>query len=217
MLIEAYCDGAARGQGVSHLGEAAAATVILRNKKEVSKMARGLGPRTNNEAEYEAVILALIICAAAELRDPIVYSDSTLVVNQITGRWECRSDLLLPYLYTVRDIGDSFRFRIQHVPRRHVAAADALANDFLDTLPSQKSRRKSRKKTNFVQTILQVVDINADAALVVIPSWNPHEIIGVPIKEFPTEIRQETHVIAWANLAAVHPDELRLCRFEPIG
>lgn len=215
-MIEVYCDGAARGQGVSHLGEAAAAAVILRNKKIISTMARGLGPRTNNEAEYEAVILGLIICAAAELRDPIVYSDSTLVVNQVSGRWECRSDLLIPYLYTIKDIGESFRFRIQHVPRRHVAAADALANDFLDSLPSQKSRRKSRKKTNFVQTILQVVDVNPDAAAFVIPSWNPHEVVTVPLKEFPHDMHTETHVIAWANLAAQHPEELRLCRFEPV-
>lgn len=216
-MIECYCDGAARGQGVTQNGEASAATVILRNKKIISQMARGLGPRTNNEAEYEAVILALTICAAGELRDPIVYSDSTLVVNQINGRWECRSDILIPYLYTVKDIAESFRFRIQHVPRSHVAAADALANDFLDALPSQKTRRKNRKKTHFVQTILQVVQVNGEEAHFIVPSWNPHTIVQMPIRDFPLAMHGETHVIAWANLAADHVEELKICRFEPVS
>ncbi len=56
MLIEVFCDGASRGQGQKRIGEASCSAIVYKNKKKIAQFARGLGPRTNNEAEYEAVI-----------------------------------------------------------------------------------------------------------------------------------------------------------------
>lgn len=143
MLVEAYVDGASRGQGKSNngiskntTGEAACSAIICINGKKTIEYARGLGRRTNNEAEYEAVLLALLICSMADLKDPIIYSDSAVVVNQVTGKWQCKNAKLIPLLKSIEIIRDDgkFRFRIIQVPRDEVAQADSLVNKFLDSL-----------------------------------------------------------------------------------
>jgi ribonuclease HI len=137
--IEVFCDGASRGQGQKRIGEAACATTIYRNRKKIAQFARGLGPRSNNEAEYEAVIAGLLICSMGDLLNPIIYTDSAVVANQINGKWKCRNDSLLPLLMTVEDIRDEFNFKVVQVERSFVWEPDALANEFLDTLEKRKT------------------------------------------------------------------------------
>lgn len=133
-MIEVFCDGASRGTGVNGaVGDAAIGVAIYKNQKMIGQYARGLGKRTNNEAEYEAVIHAILLCWAADLPDPIIYSDSLVVCNHINKEWEC-NESLLPLLLSVRELQQTFRFRVQHVPRASVWEADALANLFLDQL-----------------------------------------------------------------------------------
>lgn len=150
MLIEVVCDGAARGQGQAKMGDASCAVVIYKNEKEIARIARGLGKRTNNEAEYEAVITALLLCSMADLPDPIIYSDSAVVVNQVTGKWMCHTPTLIPLLKTIKEIQSEYRFRIRQVPRKYVHEADRLAKAFLDELQidiakAQSSRKKNKK------------------------------------------------------------------------
>ena len=139
MHIEVFCDGASRGQGQKKIGEAACATTIYKNRKKVAQFARGLGPRSNNEAEYEAVIAGLLICSMGDLLNPIIYTDSAVVANQINGKWKCKNDSLLPLLMTIEDIRDEFNFKVIQVERSFVWEPDSLANEFLDTLEKRKS------------------------------------------------------------------------------
>lgn len=156
MFIEVFCDGASRGQGSIDPGEAACGVLIYRNKKLIGQFARGLGRRSNNEAEYEAVLNAIMMCWAADLSDPIIYSDSKLVVFQVNGDWQCKASALVPYLLTIQDIQEVFRFRIKYAPRdsHGIKMADALANEFLDNLQTRigqipKKRHKVRlRNTN---------------------------------------------------------------------
>jgi ribonuclease HI len=139
MNIEVFCDGASRGQGQKKFGEAACSVVVYKNRKKVAQFARGLGPRTNNEAEYEAVIAGLLICSMSDLFDPIIYTDSAVVANHINGRWRCRNDALIPLLMTIEEIKSEFNFRVVQVPRSFVWEPDRLANVFLDQLEHRKS------------------------------------------------------------------------------
>lgn len=147
MIFEVVCDGASRGQGQMKLGEAACGVVVYKNEKEYAKLARGLGKRTNNEAEYEAVITGLLLCSSDPyIQDPTIYSDSAVVVNQVMGKWKCHSETLLPLLKTIQEIKKEYRFRIRQVPRKYVHAADRLANQFLDELQEEFLNIKPRKK-----------------------------------------------------------------------
>lgn len=140
MNIEVFCDGASRGQGQKKLGEAACSAVVYRNRKKIAQFARGLGPRTNNEAEYEAVIAGLLICSMADLVDPIIYTDSAVVANQVNGRWKCKSATLMPLLMTIEEIRAEFNFRVVQVKRSFVWEPDSLANIFLDELEIRKEQ-----------------------------------------------------------------------------
>jgi len=138
MNIEVFCDGASRGQGQKKFGEAACSAVVYRNRKKIAQFARGLGPRTNNEAEYEAVIAGLLICSMADLADPIIYTDSAVVANQVNGKWKCKNPTLIPLLMTIEEIKDEFNFRVVQVKRSFVWEPDALANAFLNELELRK-------------------------------------------------------------------------------
>ena len=138
MNIEVFCDGASRGQGQKRVGEASCAAVVYKNRKKVAQFARGLGPRSNNEAEYEAVIAALLICSMSDFLDPIIYTDSAVVANHINGKWVCRNSSLIPLLMTIEDIRQEYPFRVLQVDRSFVWEADFLANEFLDQLKQRK-------------------------------------------------------------------------------
>ncbi|KAH7861387.1 hypothetical protein Vadar_025452 [Vaccinium darrowii] len=45
----------------------------------------------NNEAEYDALIVGLKIAKGLDIEDLVVYSDSKLVVNQVSGEYEARN------------------------------------------------------------------------------------------------------------------------------
>lgn len=144
MNVEVFCDGASRGQGQKRFGEAACAAVVYKNRKKVAQFARGLGARTNNEAEYEAVIAALLICSMSDFVDPIIYTDSAVVANHINGKWECKNSALVPLLMTIEDIREEYSFRVVQVDRSFVWEADYLANTFLDELSERKAMFKTR-------------------------------------------------------------------------
>lgn len=138
MNIEVFCDGASRGQGQKKFGEASCAAVVYKNRKKIAQFARGLGPRTNNEAEYEAVIAGLLICSMADLYDPIIYTDSAVVANQINGKWKCKNAALIPLLMTIEEIKSEYNFRVVQVNRSFVWEPDLLANTFLNELEIRK-------------------------------------------------------------------------------
>lgn len=156
-LHEVYVDGASRGQGSQNpdgttekLGHGAAAAMIYRNRKLIGQYARGLGKVPNNVAEYEAVLLGLLMCWAANLERPVLYSDSATVVNQIKGDAQCRSEKLIPLLRSIQEIEEVYQFTIVHVPRSHVSEADALANKFLNSMlekPGKRNKKEQQAKT----------------------------------------------------------------------
>lgn len=137
-MYELFVDGASRGQGVKgKIGEGAIGIAIYKNRKMIGQFARGLGKTTNNQAEYEAVIHGIMLAWAADLQDPIIYSDSALVCNQVNDVWECNTESLRPYLLTIKELRETFRFRLIQRPRAELWEPDALANLFLDKLEKE--------------------------------------------------------------------------------
>lgn len=143
MHIEVFIDGAARNNGIpDKKNDAACAVMIYRNRKEIVRFARGLGNQSNNEAEYEALIAALLICSMSDFAAPNIYSDSSVVVNQVNGIWKCRSPHLYPLWMTVKVIQEEYPFHLIQVPRSKVKGADLLCNAFLDTLEASRTKIK---------------------------------------------------------------------------
>ena len=80
---------------------------------------------SNNEAEYEAVIVGLNLAHSLEVDQLEVHSDSQLVVRQIEDTYEARSEKMVLYLQKVRDLLQKFvSVQIKYVPRAENSRAD---------------------------------------------------------------------------------------------
>jgi ribonuclease HI len=52
---------------------------------------------TNNQAEYKALLRGLQYLKEAKAVSVEIYGDSELVIKQLNGQYECRSDILRSY------------------------------------------------------------------------------------------------------------------------
>ena len=90
-----------------------------------------MGERTNNEAEYESLILGLEqVVSNYEVETLVVRSDSELLVNQVKGTYKVKK----PELVVLKERVDSLveqlgDFRIEHVPREQNEEADRLSDE----------------------------------------------------------------------------------------
>src|SRR5438270_12436998 len=65
-------------------------------------------PCTNNFAEYNALLIGLQLAHQLEVRNLQAYGDSELVINQLRGEYEVRSDDLIPYFNFVLQMAEQF-------------------------------------------------------------------------------------------------------------
>jgi ribonuclease HI len=94
-----------------------------------------LGSRTNNQAEYEAIIAALESAATLHAEEVICHLDSQLVVKQVTGEYRVKNLELRELWRKVQKIIRNFKkASFISVPRTnpHIQKADALVNKALD-------------------------------------------------------------------------------------
>src|SRR5690606_1916290 len=100
----------------------------------LAERAAFLGTTTNNVAEYSGLVAGLR--AAAEV-DPdarvTVRMDSRLVVEQMSGRWQIKHDDMRRLAAEAAAVLPADRVTYEWVPRAQNAAADALANEAMDT------------------------------------------------------------------------------------
>src|SRR5262249_33289910 len=124
----AYVDAGCRGSP----GPAAIGIVIEGAPSGTIRISRRIGSQDNNVAEYVAVLEALqcaLFLGAAALH---IYSDSQVVVRQMTGEYSCSSPRLYSLHWTCRKLAHSLRFSISHLRREHNAEANALAHCALE-------------------------------------------------------------------------------------
>jgi len=127
-----FSDGASRGNP----GPAAIAYSIHEESgRRIESSARVIGVATNNEAEYQALLLAMERARTFCRDSAEFYLDSELVVNQVNGQYDARDDRMRDYLLKVRSMARDFKqVRFTYVPRetRHIRAVDAMVNEALD-------------------------------------------------------------------------------------
>lgn len=123
-------DGAARGNP----GPAGAGYVIeTPSGTPIDEGHAYLGRLTNNQAEYEALLLGLEAVDPDPGTEVVVYSDSELLVRQLNGEYRVKSPGLRErYRRVRRYLERAGAFVVRHVPREENAEADALANQAID-------------------------------------------------------------------------------------
>ena len=88
------------------------------------------GDVTNNQAEYDGLILGLEQAIKEGIKRLLVLGDSELVINQMNGEYACRSDRLISSYNRAKGLMQYFqKVEFKHIEREENSIADRLADD----------------------------------------------------------------------------------------
>jgi ribonuclease HI len=132
-----YTDGGSRGNpGPSAIG------VVFCNEKGdiIKKYSEKIGEKTNNEAEYEAVIFALKKFKAlfgkklAESSEIEIRADSELLIKQLNAEYKILEPKIQTLFLTIWNLKMDFKkIKFKLISRDQNKTADRLVNEVLDS------------------------------------------------------------------------------------
>jgi len=131
--LKIYIDGGSRGNP----GDAAIGVVVYNDKsEEIYRFGEKIGTKTNNVAEYSALIRALehlkkMISNTDE--KILIYSDSELLVKQINGIYKVKNKKLKTLYDKAKSLLKNFKnIEIKHIVREKNTVSDWIVNRVLD-------------------------------------------------------------------------------------
>jgi len=137
--VSLYTDGGCRGNpgpGAIGILICDTASIVLHEHAEC------IGQTTNNQAEYKALIKGLDLCARYTRGRVCCYSDSQIVIKQVTGVYRLKNEALRPLFDEVQQKVKHFQTVVfQHVRRENplIMKADRILNGAFDGRPLSKS------------------------------------------------------------------------------
>lgn len=129
-MIKIYFDGCAAPSNPGHGG--AGWAIQINNEQPITECAYLGSKRTNNEAEYAALYLALHhgIKLGINTDKVHIYGDSKLVVNQVIGRWSINK----PHLQHLKNKVDSL---LVHYPTYYLEWINRDMNNLADEVSAR--------------------------------------------------------------------------------
>ena len=130
LSLTLHSDGGSRGNP----GPAGAGAVLYDDQgQEVAALSRYLGRTTNNEAEYQALLMGLKRAQELGAQRLTVKMDSELIVRQLEGQYRVKAPGLKPMYAEAKRLLQGFAsVTILHVRREFNKRADELANQAMD-------------------------------------------------------------------------------------
>jgi ribonuclease HI len=134
MVISVFTDGGSRGNpGISGFG-----VVVKADNKTIYRESKNLGIKTNNEAEYYALISAItwLVNEKPDGNKIEFYADSELMIRQVQGIYKMKAINLKPLLSQVTTLLAQLTIPYEfHSIRRELnTEADKLANQAMDKI-----------------------------------------------------------------------------------
>ena len=126
-----HIDGASR----NNPGKSGAGIVMKKDGEVVSREGFYLGIKTNNQAEYYALLLSLFFVHRYAQPDDLIRiaSDSELLVKQMAGTYKIKNEGLKPLFALAQSLLSAYTIKIMHVMREDNVEADAMANKGIDS------------------------------------------------------------------------------------
>lgn len=122
-------DGASR----NNPGPAAIGAIIYQNKAKIGECGEFIGIATNNEAEYQALVLGLKKAKSLKAKKVECFLDSELVVKHLNRQYKLKDEKIIPLFVKVWNLTIDFeKVSFAHIPREKNKEADALVNKILD-------------------------------------------------------------------------------------
>ncbi|XP_030478221.1 uncharacterized protein LOC115695286 [Cannabis sativa] len=118
---------------------------------------------SNNEVEYEALIAGLRLEKVVGAARVEVFSDSQLVVNQVSGECQMRGEKMAVYVAIFWELLHEFAdYKVERIPREKNAHTDCLAKlasdreiEKLEVVPVERLTEPSIRTKNIVATVEQ--------------------------------------------------------------
>ena len=82
---------------------------------------------TNNEAEYEALIVRLDLARDAGAENIVIHCNSQVITSQVNGSYECESERMKKYLDGVKSRISCLQIKFVQIPREENECTDWLA------------------------------------------------------------------------------------------
>ena len=127
--MNGFFDGASRGNP----GKAGAGALMINSDgKVVWEKALFLGEKTNNEAEYMALITLLKAAKEQGIRSLSVFGDSKLVISQVSRQWKINLPHLRLLAQEAWTLSEGMDISYHWIPREKNKRADILSNEGID-------------------------------------------------------------------------------------
>ncbi len=129
-VLTMYIDGASKGNP----GHAGIGIVIYDgDDRLVGKVSAYIGKKTNNQAEYTALLRAIQLALYFKTKTLKIRSDSELVVRQLSGEYQVSNANIKKLYEKVMDLKKQIpNVKIEHVMRNFNEKADFLAKKAAD-------------------------------------------------------------------------------------
>ena len=128
MVYKVFTDGASRGNP----GEAGVGIAIFDDDLIIEQISIYLGKKTNNEAEYTAIVKALQKLDEMGIKRASFFSDSQLLVKQINGEYRVKAPTIKPLFEAVNFLLKGKEVDFNWIRRENNKIADSLANKAID-------------------------------------------------------------------------------------
>ena len=125
-----FVDGASR----NNPGPSGAGIYLVKNNVLFIKCGYYLGIKTNNQAEYLALLIGLFIVSEHVSEDDVIHvtSDSLLMIRQLSGLYKVKQPHLHILYKVAKDKIDELGATLYHVLRSENTEADEMANHGVD-------------------------------------------------------------------------------------
>lgn len=128
-VITTFTDGGARGNP----GPAGIGVVLKSNGADIWTKGEYIGETTNNQAEYQALVLALEKAHEFGGEEVNCFLDSELLVKQMNRQYKVRDVNLAVHFAKAVQLSQNFKkITFTHIPREKNKEADALVNEAID-------------------------------------------------------------------------------------
>ncbi|KAM1664521.1 hypothetical protein ACFXTN_040026 [Malus domestica] len=155
-----YIDGSSNQQGCG-----AGLVLTTPDKVAMEYALRSKFKASNNEAKYEALLAGLHLAKHLGVKRIDIFSDSQLVVNQVTNNFNAKDSSMAAYLEQTQLLCKHFHYQITQVPLAANSHANALAR--LTSAVEDKIMRKIQ------------VELLAAPSTMVAETYN-RRIVGLP-------------------------------------
>lgn len=134
-ILAIYTDGGSRGNP----GPSAIGAIFYKGNSKISEYGEFIGDATNNEAEYKALIMALLKAKALKAQTIRCFLDSELVVKHLNRQYRIKDEKIIPLFIKIWNLMFDFeKVTFSHIPREKNKEADTLVNKILDRETKQQ-------------------------------------------------------------------------------